>query len=61
MAAIVRRYLAAAGDPRPVVADAAAPYFGSVLDERSLVPGDGARLGAIRFDEWLRQQPKQAA
>ena len=61
MAAIVERYQAAMGDPRPVVADAAAPYFGSALAERSLVPDEGARLGAIRFDEWLRQQPKQRA
>jgi uncharacterized protein YbjT (DUF2867 family) len=61
MAAIVQRHLAAANDPRPVVADAAAPYFGTVLAERSLVPGEGARLGAIRFDDWLRQQPKPAA
>ena len=36
---------------KPAAELAAAPYFGSVLDERSLVPGDGARLGAIRFDE----------
>lgn len=48
-------------DPRPVVADAPAPYFGTVLTERSLVPGDGARLGAIRFDDRLRQRAKQAA
>ena len=61
MAAIVERYQAAMGDPRPVVPDAAAPYFGSALAERSLVPDEGARLGAIRFDEWLRQQPKQRA
>jgi uncharacterized protein YbjT (DUF2867 family) len=61
MAAIVQRYLAAMDDPRPVVADAAAPYFGAVLAERSLVPDDGARLGAIRFDAWLKQQAKPAA
>jgi len=32
-----------------------------VLAERSLMPGDGARLGAIRFDAWLQQPPKEAA
>jgi uncharacterized protein YbjT (DUF2867 family) len=61
MAAIVEHYLRAVNDARPVVADAAAPYFGTVLAERSLLPGDGARLGAIRFADWLRQQPKPTA
>jgi uncharacterized protein YbjT (DUF2867 family) len=61
MAAIVECYLRAVNDPRPVVADAAAPYFGTVLAERSLVPGEGARLGTIRFEDWLRQQTKPAA
>jgi uncharacterized protein YbjT (DUF2867 family) len=55
LAAIVDRYLVAMNDPRRVVADAAAPYFGTVLKERSLLPGDGARLGAIRFDDWLQR------
>ena len=61
MAAIVELYLKAVDDPRPVVADAAAPYFGTVLTERSLVPGEAARLGSIRFEAWLRQQGTQAA
>ena len=61
MAAIERRHWVATDDPRKVVADAAAPCFGSVLAERSLMPGDGARLGAIRFDAWLQQPPKEAA
>jgi uncharacterized protein YbjT (DUF2867 family) len=51
---IVRRRLAARNDPRQVVADAHAPYFGAELGERTLIPeGDGAQLGATRFDEWL--------
>ncbi len=53
LAALVRRYLLAIGDPRGVVVDAEAPYFGIVLDDRSLTPGEGARLGAITFDAWL--------
>jgi uncharacterized protein YbjT (DUF2867 family) len=61
MAAIVERYLAAMDDPRPVIADPAARYFGTVLAEGSLVPDGDARLGAIRFDDWLRGQPKPAA
>lgn len=49
----VTRYLAAIGDPREVVADADAPYFGVVLDDASLVPGRSARIGATRFNDWL--------
>jgi hypothetical protein len=49
----VRRAISESGDPREVVADAHAPYFGLELDDRSLVPGDNPRVGATRFDEWL--------
>ncbi len=52
---IVRRALIARGDPRPVVADAHARYFGTELAERSLVPGDGAVLAPTRYEEWLSQ------
>ncbi|MGJ4906084.1 SDR family oxidoreductase [Bradyrhizobium sp. HKCCYLS2058] len=48
-----RRYLAAINDPRKVVADIHARYFGTELDDRSLTPGDHPRLGAIRFGDWL--------
>jgi uncharacterized protein YbjT (DUF2867 family) len=51
----VRRVLAAANDPRDVVTDANAGYFGITVTERTLVPGDGARLGEIRLDDWLRE------
>lgn len=53
LAALVARYLKATGDPRTVVADAKAPYFGVELDDRSLTPGDHPRLGTIGFDAWL--------
>jgi uncharacterized protein YbjT (DUF2867 family) len=53
LAALVARYLKATGDPRTVVADAKAPYFGVELDDRSLTPGDHARLGTLGFDAWL--------
>ncbi len=46
------------GDPRTVVADPEAPYFGAVLEERSLVPDNAIHLGAIRFDDWVSQPPK---
>jgi uncharacterized protein YbjT (DUF2867 family)/nitrite reductase/ring-hydroxylating ferredoxin subunit len=53
--AIVQRLLGARNDPRNVVADAHAHYVGVQLDERSLIAGDEAELGAIRFDDWLSQ------
>jgi len=51
---IVARYLKAVGDPREVVSDPEAKYFGGRVDERSLVPLGETRLGRIGFDEWLR-------
>jgi uncharacterized protein YbjT (DUF2867 family) len=53
----VVRYLKAVGDPREVVSDPEARYFGSRVEERSLVPLGEARLGHIGFDEWLRRSP----
>jgi uncharacterized protein YbjT (DUF2867 family) len=51
---LVRRYLSETGDPRHVVTDVNAPYYGLELtDERALVPGVNARLGTIRFADWL--------
>ncbi len=50
---VVRRVLAAHGDPRVVAADPEALYYGALLAERSLIPGDGARLGTTRLQEWL--------
>jgi acetyl esterase/lipase/uncharacterized protein YbjT (DUF2867 family) len=51
---LVRRYLSAKGDPRPVTTDARAPYYGlQVHDERTLIPGGDCRVGAITFAEWL--------
>jgi len=53
---LVRKGLAAKGDPREVVADEQAPYYGVLLSERTLVPGPDAQLGDITFDNWLAQQ-----
>jgi len=50
---LISRGLNAGKDPREVVADPHARYFGTELSERSLVPGDGALLGETRFEEWL--------
>ena len=50
---LIQQALSARNDPRKVIADPNAPYFGTQLSERSIVPGDGAQLGQTRFDEWL--------
>jgi uncharacterized protein YbjT (DUF2867 family) len=52
---LIRRGLSARDDPREVIADPHARYFDAELAERTLLPGDGARLGATRFEDWLRQ------
>ena len=52
---LVRRGLSARNDPREVVAYPQARYFGAELSERTLVPGDEARLGETRFEDWLTQ------
>ena len=53
--------LSARHDPREVIADPHARYFGAELAERTLVPGADARLGEIRFEEWLGKSVPQAA
>jgi hypothetical protein len=58
MTTLVQRYLQHIGDPRTVVADPEALYFGVELNDESLVPAEGARIGAIRFESWLAQQRK---
>jgi len=56
---LVRRFLAARKDPREVVTDPRARYYGVELSERTLVPGDDARLGETRFETWLSQPTGQ--
>ena len=51
----IRLGLGARHDPREVVADSHARYFGAELGERALVPEANARLGEIRFEDWLAQ------
>ena len=49
----LQRVLGARDDPRDVIADPHARWFGAELEERSLLPGDEAELGEILFDDWL--------
>ena len=52
---LIRRGLSAKNDPREVIADPGALYFGAELQERTLVPDAGARLAETRFDDWLSE------
>jgi uncharacterized protein YbjT (DUF2867 family) len=56
---VVRQYLVAQHDPRTVVTDEQALYFGTPLEKRSLVPGENALLGSSRFADWLRHTAPQ--
>jgi uncharacterized protein YbjT (DUF2867 family) len=56
----IRLALAARNDPREVITDKNALYFGIKVTERTLIPNDNARLANTRFEEWLGQSKKQA-
>jgi quercetin dioxygenase-like cupin family protein len=56
---LVRQFLTATGDPRKVVTDANAGYYGIKVNDQSLVPGDNPRLGPTRFAEWLNRTTSQ--
>jgi uncharacterized protein YbjT (DUF2867 family) len=56
---LVRRGLAARKDPREVVADPQARYYGIEVNDNSLIPGGDARLGETRFETWLSQSTNQ--
>jgi uncharacterized protein YbjT (DUF2867 family) len=58
---LVRRFLNANGDPRKVITDVRALYYGVEVNDQSLVPGDNARLGSTRFGEWLSRNVAQKA
>jgi uncharacterized protein YbjT (DUF2867 family) len=55
----VARYLKAIGDTRIVVADPDAHYFGTRLEDGSLVSDDNPRLGRIGFDRWFATTPRK--
>lgn len=56
LADLVQHYLTFKKDPRTVVADLHARYFGAELQADTLVPGPAARIGAITVDQWLAAQ-----
>ncbi|WP_393074026.1 SDR family oxidoreductase [Streptomyces sp. LN704] len=53
---LISKGLAARNDPRTVVADPKAPYFGAQLQETTLLPGPDVRIGKVRFADWVAQQ-----
>jgi uncharacterized protein YbjT (DUF2867 family) len=57
---IIARYLKAIADPREVVSDPEARYWGGRVEEKSLVPLGEARLGRIGLDEWIRRSQARA-
>lgn len=59
LADAVAQYLKAVGDRRDVIADPHALYFGLEIDDASLTPGNGARIGAVRFEDWLNRTAAQ--
>lgn len=54
---LVGRFLAATKDPRKVITDVHAGYFGVAVNDQSLTPGKNARIGPTRFEAWLGSMP----
>ncbi len=57
---LIRQFFRATGDPRAVITDPEALYFGTKLNDQSLTPGPNVRVGKIRFQEWLKRLTKAA-
>jgi uncharacterized protein YbjT (DUF2867 family) len=59
----IRTRFAASGDPRQVVTDPSAPYYGAVIDDHSIVPGDGegATILPTRFSDWMASRVPSGA
>jgi len=56
---LVGRFLAATKDPRKVITDVHAGYFGVAVNDQSLTPGKNARIGPTRFEAWLGSMPSK--
>jgi len=60
LAELVQRYLVKTKDPRKVISDSQARYFGVELNDLSLVPGNTARFGLVKFETWFDNQTKKS-
>jgi uncharacterized protein YbjT (DUF2867 family) len=58
---LVQRFLAAKRDDRSVVADPSALYFGTPLNDETLISGSNPRFGHTEFDQWLQQRAAKSA
>jgi uncharacterized protein YbjT (DUF2867 family) len=57
---IIPQFMSATQDTRQVVRDMKARYFGAKLDEQAIVPRGASRIGATRFEDWLRRDVLRA-
>lgn len=55
LAGLAQRFMLLTEDPREVVIDVKAPYFGAQLGDDTLVPSDAAWKGSLNFDHWIEQ------
>ena len=60
MSEFIRYFLDATEDSRQLVPDEHALYFGVELNETSLVTGENARLGKIKYEDWFSTQLEKA-
>jgi uncharacterized protein YbjT (DUF2867 family) len=52
---LVGRFLSATKDPREVITDVDARYYGLIINDQSLIPGANPRIGATSFEDWLQR------
>jgi uncharacterized protein YbjT (DUF2867 family) len=52
----IRFYLDSTEDSRQLIADEQAPYFGAIVDDQTLMPGEEALLGIVKYEDWFRAQ-----
>lgn len=57
---LIRRYLLATGDTRPVSADEKTAYFGARVNDDALMPGTHARIGMLTLEAWLSEARSKA-
>ena len=58
---LVRRFLNATGDPRTVITDPQALYYGNAVNDQSLIPGNNPRLAPTHFEDWLGHNAEPVA
>ena len=58
---LVRRFLNATGNPRTVVTDPEALYYGNAVNDQSIIPGDNPHLAPTHFEDWLGHNAEPVA